>query len=91
MQNRNQSFLDNVTLEYRLDDTANKYVSLFYQNNAYDWLDGYTQRYGAGFIWRRTLSSLGDIFRFKTETPQLMRPPVTARPDSTQTPRHDQK
>ena len=70
---RNNSFLDNVMLEYRLDNTANKYVTLFYQNNSFDWLEGYTQLYGAGFIWRRSLNSLGDIFRFKTETPRVPR------------------
>jgi hypothetical protein len=58
------SFFDNVSIEYRLDDTANKYVNLFFENNAYDWLEGYTQQYGAGFIWRRTLSKLTDVFRF---------------------------
>ena len=67
---RNNSFLDNVSLEYRLDDTANKFITLYYQNNYYDWLDGYTQKYGGGFTWRRTLNSFWDIFRFKDTTPQ---------------------
>ena len=83
MPNQNASFLDNVTLEYRLDQTANKYVTLFYQNNSYDWLDGYTQRYGAGFIWRRKLSSLADIFNFKADTPALLTRPLAAPTDST--------
>ncbi len=61
----NNSFFDNVSLEYRLDDTANKYVQLFYQNNAYDWLDGYTQKYGGGLTWRRTVQNFSDIFRLK--------------------------
>ncbi|MCR4853130.1 MAG: translocation/assembly module TamB domain-containing protein [Prevotella sp.] len=59
-----QSFFDNVSLEYRLDDTANKYVKLFFDNNSYDWLEGYTQQYGGGFIWRRTLQHFKDLFRF---------------------------
>jgi hypothetical protein len=63
----NQSFFDNVSLEYRLDDTANKYVNLFYENNSYDWLDGYTQKFGGGFIWRRTLQHFRDIFKFNSE------------------------
>jgi hypothetical protein len=83
MPNQNASFLDNVTLEYRLDQTANKYVTLYYQNNSYDWLDGYTQRYGAGFIWRRRLSSLADIFNFKADTPALLTRPLAAPADST--------
>lgn len=77
LQQRNKSFFDNVSLEYRLDDTANKYLTLFFENNSYDWLDGYTQKYGGGFIWRRTLQHLTDIFR-KTQ------PQVPMRPQSTQ-------
>ena len=65
--NRNQSFFDNVSLEYRLDDTANKYLKLFFDNNSYDWLEGYTQQYGGGFIWRRTLQHFKDIFRLKSD------------------------
>ena len=72
VQDRNKSFFDNVSLEYRLDDSANKYLSLFFQNNSYDWLDGYTQKYGGGFIWRRTLQRFSDIFRFRDTTPQRM-------------------
>ena len=65
---QNKSFFDNVTFEYRLDDTANKYVTLFYNNNAYDWLDGYTQEYGAGFVWKKTIQNFGDLFRKDDET-----------------------
>jgi len=75
---RNDSFFDNVSLEYRLDDTANKYVNLFFQNNAYDWLDGYTQEYGGGFIWRRSLQHFKDIFSLKGEKPIV----IPARADS---------
>ncbi len=71
IQARNKSFFDNIGLEYRLDDTANKYLTLFYQNNSYDWLDGYTQKYGGGFIWRRTIQSFWDIFRFKDPQPVM--------------------
>ena len=84
LQQRNSSFFDNVSLEYRLDDSANKYLSLFFQNNAYDWLDGYTQKYGGGFIWRRRLQRFTDIFRFKDTTPMMRRPLTTPR-DSVKT------
>lgn len=77
LQDRHNSFFDNVGLEYRLDDTANKYLTLFFQNNSYDWLDGYTQKYGGGFIWRRTLQNFTDIFRFKDTT---LRPLGNSRP-----------
>ena len=75
LQQRNNSFFDNVSLEYRLDNTANKYISLYFENNSYDWLDGYTQKYGGGFIWRRKLNTFFDIFKFKDATTTLpMRP-----------------
>jgi hypothetical protein len=73
-QQRNNSFFDNVSLEYRLDDSANKYITLFFENNSYDWLDGYTQKYGGGFIWRRTLERFTDIFRFKEPKTTLRSP-----------------
>ena len=83
------SFFDNISLEYRLDDTANKYLNLYFENNSYDWLDGYTQKYGGGFIWRRTLQNFTDIFRFKDDSNTLSLPPV--RTDSLKTTRNDQK
>jgi len=75
LQQRNNSFFDNVSLEYRLDQTANKFITVFYQNNSYDWLDGYTQKYGGGFTWRRSLQSFWDIFRLKDPTPMLPQSP----------------
>ena len=86
---RNNSFFDNVSLEYRLDDTANKYLNVFFENNSYDWLDGYTQKYGGGFIWRRTLQNFTDIFRFKDDSNTMSLPPV--RTDSIKTTRNDKK
>ena len=87
LQERNNSFFDNVSLEYRLDNTANKYVTLFFQNNSYDWLDGYTQKYGGGFIWRRSIDRFLDIFKFKDTSTTLspMRMQTPTRPDSTTT------
>lgn len=62
--NQNESFFDNVTLEYRLGTASDKYVKVYYDNNAYDWLEGTTREYGVGFIWRRSLQRFRDIFRW---------------------------
>ena len=78
LQQRNNSFFDNVSLEYRLDNNANKYITLYFQNNVYDWLDGYTQKYGAGFIWRRKLDNIFDIFKFKDTSTTLPMPMRTS-------------
>ena len=64
VQPEDQTIFDNVTMEYRLSPTANQYVKLFYNQNAYDWLDGYTGEYGGGFIWKRKLDKFIDIIDF---------------------------
>ena len=53
-----QSFFDNVTMEYRLNQEATKNLKVFYKQNVYDWLEGYTGEYGVGFLWRRKLDKL---------------------------------
>ena len=60
-----QSFFDNVSMEYRLNQEGTQNLKLFYKQNVYDWLEGYTSEYGGGFIWRRKLDSFWDIFRLK--------------------------
>jgi hypothetical protein len=86
MPGQRQSFFDNVTMEYRLDQNATKNVKLFYQQNVYDWLDGYTGLYGAGYVWRKKMDSLLDIFKMfsKDQQPQpmMMRQRPTAPRDS---------
>ena len=63
VQGQRQSFFDNVSMEYRLTPTSNQYVKLFYNQNVYDWLEGYTGQYGGGYIWRRKLDHILDIFK----------------------------
>ena len=79
IEDQNRSFFDNLDLEYRLDDTANKYITGYYRNNVYDWLEGYTQQYGVGFTWRRKLQHVLDIFKFKDTNEQLQRPNLMQR------------
>ena len=81
VQGQNQSFFDNVTMEYRLSPTSNQYVKLFYNQNVYDWLDGYTGEYGGGFVWKRNLDRLTDIFRFNQQTTPVPSP-REGRPDT---------
>ena len=92
----NESFFDNVTMEYRLNQNETKSVKLFYNQNVYDWLEGYTGEYGVGFVWRRKLDNFWNIFRFwkKEQQPMMMRQPAlptdTTRMDSTKAVRHDE-
>ena len=72
MPNHNQAFFDNVSLEYRLSQTSNKYLKLFYSHDAYDWLEGQNSEYGAGFMWRRKVNHFSDLFHFKNEDDDVL-------------------
>ena len=39
-----------------------------YIQNVYDWLEGYTGEYGVGYVWRRKLDSLWDVFKKNRST-----------------------
>ncbi len=73
----NETFFDNVSVEYRVSPVSNMYLNLFYIRDSYDWLEGNVSRFGGGFLWRKKLNTLSDIFRLKTAD--------TTTPDSTKT------
>ncbi len=74
MQGQNQSFFDNVTMEYRLSPTSNQYVKLFYNQNVYDWLEGYTGQYGGGYMWKKKMDTLWEIFKPNQRPATNLRP-----------------
>ena len=75
-----QSFFDNVSMEYRLNQNATQNLKIFYKQNVYDWLEGYNSEYGVGFVWRRKLDNFWDIFRFwrNDQQPLPFRPRLEA-------------
>jgi hypothetical protein len=85
MPGQRQSFFDNVTMEYRLDQNAQKNLKVFYQQNVYDWLDGYTGLYGIGYVWRKKLNSLWNLFKNQDNTTVMRRD--TTRTDTLKTTR----
>lgn len=64
---QNKSFFDNVEVQYRMSDVSNKYLRLFYNRSVYDFLEGYVGQYGAGFLWKKKVQTLGEIFQFKPQ------------------------
>ena len=55
-------------MQYRLSDTSNQYLRLFYKHDVYDYLEGYLDQYGAGYMWKRKLQNFKDIFSFGSGT-----------------------
>jgi len=68
------TFIDNVSLEYRLDQSAQRYVRLFYDKEAQDLLEDRISEYGAGFVWRKKMDRLSDLFRSSSNTNQPLAP-----------------
>jgi len=64
-QNTAESFINNVSVEYRLDQSATRYVKVFYDRNTQDPLEGQLTKTGAGLVLRRKTDRLGELFVFK--------------------------
>ncbi|MBO5002220.1 MAG: translocation/assembly module TamB domain-containing protein, partial [Prevotella sp.] len=76
--NQDNTFIDNVSLEYRLDQTAMRYVRLFYNKEADDLLEDRISEYGAGFVWRKKMDALSDLFKSNNQTLLRTTPKATA-------------
>jgi hypothetical protein len=64
--NNAESFIDNVRLEYRLDNSATRYLQLFYDKNYESVLDGEVTEAGVGVVLRRKMDKLRELFIFNT-------------------------
>lgn len=60
-----ESFIDNISLEYRLDRSGTRYVRLFYDKNYESVLEGEITETGVGLVLRKKLDKLGELFIFK--------------------------
>lgn len=65
VENTGQSLIDNISLEYRLDKSATRYVTLFYDKNYESLLEGEITEMGAGLVLRRKMTRLGELFIFR--------------------------
>lgn len=66
--NRNTSigsFIDDVSLEWRLDQSATRYVTLFHRKDYENPAEGVLEKNGAGIVLRKKLSSVSDIMFWK--------------------------
>lgn len=59
------SFIDNVSIEYRLDRSGTRYVRVYYDRDAHDMLEGSMMTTGAGLVMRRQTDRLGELFLFR--------------------------
>lgn len=67
VENTGESIIDNISLEYRLDKNATRYVTLFYDRNYESLLEGEITEMGAGLVLRRKMSKISELFIFKNK------------------------
>ena len=62
-----ETFIDNVSIEYRLDNSGTRYVKLFHDKNYESVLEGEIIETGVGIVLRKKMSHLGELFIFKSK------------------------
>lgn len=60
-----QPFIDNISVEYRLDTSGSRYIKLFYDKNYESLLEGEITETGAGIVLRKKMMHLRELFNFK--------------------------
>lgn len=64
---QDETFIDNVSIEYRLDNSGTRYVKLFHDKNYESVLEGEIIETGVGVVLRKKMSHLGELFIFKSK------------------------
>ncbi len=59
------SFIDDVSLEWRLDNSATRYVRIFYANDYNNIVDGVLQKSSAGLLLRKKVDKVTELFIFR--------------------------
>ncbi len=69
------NLINDLSIEYYLNDTGNKYLRLFHHRGVESVLEGQITKTGIGFVMKRKLSSLRELFH-KAPKKAIILPPV---------------
>jgi hypothetical protein len=61
------SFIDDVSLEWRLDNSATRYIRLFHAKDYNNVVEGVLDKNGAGLLLRKKVDKLTDLFIFRNK------------------------
>lgn len=73
-QNLKENLIDDISLEYRLTKRDNMYIKVFRQTGYESIIEGEITQTGAGFLYRKQVGSLLDLFRKRPMTKEENRP-----------------
>ena len=65
VQNTGMSIIDNVSVEYRLDNSGTRYVKAFYNKDTESILDSEVMEMGGSLVLRRKTENLSELFIFR--------------------------
>ena len=88
-QNNGQTIIDNVSLEYKLDNGASRYVRIYYDRNYQSLIEGELTEMGVGLVLRRRTNRLRDLFRFRKSANDMPLPRQTSAPGQAATTRQE--
>ena len=71
LPNDNNTFINDASVEYRLDTGGNRYAKLFYNRQYESLLEGEIAKYGSGIVFRRKIQRLSELFLFKKRKPEI--------------------
>ena len=61
----NESFINNVSLEWKISNSGNRYLRLFYDKNYESILEGEITEAGVGYIYKRKMNNLNELLIFR--------------------------
>lgn len=71
--NYEQTFIDNLSLEYQLDRSGRQYVRLFHKRNNDHLLEGLVTETGVGYVLRRKLNNLLELFKKEAKKKRVVK------------------
>lgn len=75
-QNFSQNLINDISLEYNLNDAGSRYLRAFRHTGYESILEGQITKTGVGFVMKHKLNSLEDLFR------KSLKPVINTQPDS---------
>lgn len=72
---RDESFIDNISLEYRLDNSGTRYVKLFHDKKYANVLEGEVTETGVGIVLKKKVSRIRDLFIFQRKKKKINNEP----------------
>ena len=74
----NETFINNISLEWKLNNGGNRYIRIFYDKDYQSLLEGEIIETGIGYVYKRKLNKLKELFIFKKKEREK-----TGQPDET--------